>query len=148
MCASAPVEVVGDALYMAQFGGCIHHGCGLPSCWLAWSIGRAIWHVLFFDHMHQLGCMSMLFRVEYVHGSIGLTHMSGYIRTIGVAASTPFTGGGGRCFACGWRWWMSGLVICVQLFLMNCIMKSQCWFLEVSGCGVGWVWMHRHYSVA
>ena len=93
--------------------------------------------VFCFDHMHQLGCTSMLSRVEYLHGPIGLTLMSGYIHTIGVGAPTPFSGGGGGCFACGWRWWMSGLVICVHPCLINCIMKSQCWFLEVSGCGLG-----------
>ena len=35
---------------------------------------------------------------------------------------------------------MSGLVICVHPCFINCIMKFQCWFLGVFGCGlsVGW----------
>ena len=54
-----------------------------------------------FDYMHHLGCMSMLCRVEYVHDSIVLSHICGYVHTIGVASPTPFTGVGGGCVAGG-----------------------------------------------
>ena len=44
------------------------------------------------------------------------------IHTIGVASLTPFTGVDDGCDAGVWRWWMSGLVICVH----ELHMKAQC----------------------
>ena len=39
VCASAPVEVVVDALYLTQFGGGIHHGVWFTLVLVALSIG-------------------------------------------------------------------------------------------------------------
>ena len=52
----------------------------------------------------------------------------GYTRIIGVGAPTPFTGGGGGCFVCRWRWLMLGFVISVHPCLIICIMKFSVGF--------------------
>ena len=52
--------------------------------------------------------------VWYVHDFVVPCHTCGYIHTIGVSALTAFTGVDDGCDAGVWRWWMSGLVICVH----------------------------------